>query len=206
MNRNTLPPWFGAITILIIGSSLVLLFWWQTPGSVKQWAEADNACLQDRGQYGDQYGAVNALFSGLAFVGVIAAIFLQHHELVASQQQILAAKATDATLQLYDEWLTVQMIEARADGRNYLGGALGDTGFRDTDAGWIYAARVFVFLLRAAKLGEAGLADLPLLRRLIGTEELTEWVNFFERAVNKLVRANETFTSNDVASVKKLLA
>jgi hypothetical protein len=33
--------------------------------------------LPDRGTFGDMFGAVNALFSGLAFAGVIYAIILQ---------------------------------------------------------------------------------------------------------------------------------
>lgn len=37
--------------------------------------------LPDRGTIGDMFGAVNALFSGLAFVGVIYALLLQHEEL-----------------------------------------------------------------------------------------------------------------------------
>lgn len=37
--------------------------------------------LPDRGTFGDMFGAVNALFSGLAFVGVVYALLLQHDEL-----------------------------------------------------------------------------------------------------------------------------
>lgn len=36
---------------------------------------------QDRGSFGDMFGAVNALFSGVALLGVIYAIFLQKEEL-----------------------------------------------------------------------------------------------------------------------------
>jgi len=35
----------------------------------------------DRGQFGDMFGAVNALFSGLAFTGVIIALVFQRREL-----------------------------------------------------------------------------------------------------------------------------
>ena len=35
----------------------------------------------ERGQFGDMFGGLNALFSGLAFLGVIYAIFLQREEL-----------------------------------------------------------------------------------------------------------------------------
>ena len=34
----------------------------------------------DRGTFGDMFGSVNALFSGLAFAGVICAILLQMKE------------------------------------------------------------------------------------------------------------------------------
>ena len=34
-----------------------------------------------RGQFGDSFGGINALFSGLAFLGVICAILLQQKEL-----------------------------------------------------------------------------------------------------------------------------
>lgn len=43
----------------------------------------------ERGQFGDTFGVVNALFSGLGFVGVIAALYLQHRELKASHAVIL---------------------------------------------------------------------------------------------------------------------
>ena len=37
--------------------------------------------LAERGQFGDMFGAVNSLFSGLAFAGVVIAIYLQTQEL-----------------------------------------------------------------------------------------------------------------------------
>jgi len=37
--------------------------------------------LPERGTIGDMFGAVNALFSGLAFVGILYALLLQHEEL-----------------------------------------------------------------------------------------------------------------------------
>ena len=38
-------------------------------------------CIPERGTFGDMFGAINALFSGLAFVGVVYAILLQRKEL-----------------------------------------------------------------------------------------------------------------------------
>jgi len=42
----------------------------------------------ERGQFGDMFGAVNTLFSGLAFAGVIYAIFLQRGELELQREEI----------------------------------------------------------------------------------------------------------------------
>jgi hypothetical protein len=42
----------------------------------------------ERGAFGDMFGAVNTLFSGLAFVGVIYAIFLQSQELELQRKEL----------------------------------------------------------------------------------------------------------------------
>lgn len=44
--------------------------------------------LDDRGSFGDMFGAVNALFSGLAFAGVILAILLQKEELSLQRKEL----------------------------------------------------------------------------------------------------------------------
>ena len=41
-----------------------------------------------RGQFGDLFGGLNALFSGLAFLGVIYAIFLQRRELELQREEL----------------------------------------------------------------------------------------------------------------------
>ncbi|MDO9319550.1 MAG: hypothetical protein Q7V56_15315 [Gammaproteobacteria bacterium] len=42
----------------------------------------------DRGTFGDMFGAVNTLFSGLAFAGVIYAIYLQSKELELQRMEL----------------------------------------------------------------------------------------------------------------------
>ena len=42
----------------------------------------------DRGTFGDMFGAVNTLFSGFAFAGVIYAIFLQGKELELQREEL----------------------------------------------------------------------------------------------------------------------
>lgn len=53
-----------------------------------------NLCLifffdkEQRGTFGDQFGAVNALFSGLAFAGLIYTIILQRHDLKLQRRDL----------------------------------------------------------------------------------------------------------------------
>jgi hypothetical protein len=42
----------------------------------------------ERGQFGDLFGSINALFSGLAFAGLIATIYLQRTELALQREEL----------------------------------------------------------------------------------------------------------------------
>ena len=44
--------------------------------------------IETRGQFGDSFGAINALFAGLAFAGVIWAIMLQQKELALQRKEL----------------------------------------------------------------------------------------------------------------------
>ncbi len=44
--------------------------------------------IKNRGSFGDMFGAVNALFSGLAFAGIIFAIILQRKELSLQRKEL----------------------------------------------------------------------------------------------------------------------
>lgn len=69
---------------LLILSSLIVLLW------------AGSFCLvyfkisnwSDRGTFGDTFGGINALFSGLAFGGIIYTILLQRKELAMQRQEL----------------------------------------------------------------------------------------------------------------------
>jgi hypothetical protein len=53
-----------------------------------------DGCLKSSaGNFGDLFGAANALFSGLAFVGIIGTLLLQQHDL--KQTQLMMAKQND---------------------------------------------------------------------------------------------------------------
>lgn len=70
--------WIVAILLVIGVIALVLsLNWYYVHGDI-----------ENRGTFGDMFGAANALFSGLAFAGVIIAIMLQRKELSLQREEL----------------------------------------------------------------------------------------------------------------------
>ena len=98
-------------------------------------------CLGDSGQFGDTFGALNALFAGCAFAGLFWAIILQRNELrlqkkeleltrneISGQKNQLEAQAQTLKKQNFDNFffqlltshnniVTSLIIEGRANGR-----------------------------------------------------------------------------------------
>jgi hypothetical protein len=64
----------GIITLILILCGFVIFF------SFDSWGE--------RGSFGDMFGSINALFSGLALAGVIYAILLQRKELSLQREEL----------------------------------------------------------------------------------------------------------------------
>lgn len=48
--------------------------------------------LRQAGTFGDSYGALNTLFSGLAFSGIVVSVFLQSHELADTRRELESQK------------------------------------------------------------------------------------------------------------------
>lgn len=83
------PLGYLALSIVTLWAAAWVLLVLLVPG----WAE--------RGQFGDMFGSVNSLFSGLAFGGVIYTIFLQRQELALQRRELeltrtQLARAADA--------------------------------------------------------------------------------------------------------------
>jgi hypothetical protein len=59
------------------------------------WAASGFALYGDpnRGSFGDMFGAINALFSGLAFAGLIYAVLLQREELSLQRMELRETRA-----------------------------------------------------------------------------------------------------------------
>jgi hypothetical protein len=67
-----------------------------------------------RGQFGDVFGAVNSLFSGLAFAGLIYTVFLQREELALQRNELeLTRKELHRTAQAQEQ--SEVALRAQAD-------------------------------------------------------------------------------------------
>lgn len=78
--REPQPIW-ALIAILV-----VFLCW------AANWAYGSTLDADDRGIFGDTFGAVNALFSGLAFAGVTYAILMQRYEVALAKEEASVTK------------------------------------------------------------------------------------------------------------------
>ena len=100
---NWWPLWLTFLVIIFLwGMSIIVLFWLFPDIGV-------------RGQFGDTFGAVNALFAGLAFAGIIFAIILQKKELELQRQELKETRdeirGQKEQLQAQDQTLQKQNFE-----------------------------------------------------------------------------------------------
>lgn len=72
------------------GAMSMRLLWWAVAGVVIAWALVWVLLLPhpERGTIGDMFGVVNALFSGLAFTGIIYTVLLQSRELQLQRREL----------------------------------------------------------------------------------------------------------------------
>lgn len=85
VNRPLQFLWWPVLVFLGVG-----IVWFMTPYVIATVlvASGSSASITHAGQFGDQFGAVSALFSGLAFAGVVVNLWLQRE--TTSAHQILA--------------------------------------------------------------------------------------------------------------------
>src|SRR4051794_21505920 len=70
---------------VLIGAVAVITLWAGSAALIFRLYPHDPTA---RGTFGDLFGAVNALFSGLAFLGVVVALVIQGEQLRLQQQEI----------------------------------------------------------------------------------------------------------------------
>lgn len=86
------PPSRWWLLLYAVG---VFGFWGIWLGVVLLLFRGDDMATMDvatMGQFGDLFGGINALFTGLAFAGVVYTIFLQRHDLRTQNEELRATR------------------------------------------------------------------------------------------------------------------
>lgn len=78
MNESNDPPSLTPVTIVSI---IAALFW---IGNLL----IGEYVVSDAGRFGDMFGAVNSIFSGLAVIGVVYAIIIQRYEVNLAREEL----------------------------------------------------------------------------------------------------------------------
>ncbi|PMO71211.1 putative phage abortive infection protein [Vibrio splendidus] len=81
----------STLSIIVLVFSIVIA-WYQYPMWIQMIFSDDVSEVSKRAMFGDSYGSLNTLFSGLAFAGIITSIFLQSQELRETRSEIKAQK------------------------------------------------------------------------------------------------------------------
>ncbi len=99
MNRKTVTDWI----LILLTTAAVAIIWFLAPDwialklAVARLSDEDvRNAYAARGQYGDQFGAINALFSGFAFAGIIVTLLFQRRDL-AETRNVMAQERFDTT-------------------------------------------------------------------------------------------------------------
>lgn len=132
---------------------------------------------QSRGQFGDLFGAVNALFSGLAFAGLYFAIRLQQDQLVLQRTE-LALQREELKLQ------REEMAASRAELANQV--AVQQSLFRAT------AAQVTVASVQAKIEAFKVLADNSPMHKSHYASEINALATELQNLAKRVQNDNET--------------
>ncbi len=106
-NKNENTNYWPLILLSVGVVGLFALSWW--------WIATTIHDPEKQGQFGDQFGAVNALFSGLAFAGLIFTIILQKNELALQREELTQTheelKGQKEQLEEQNKTLKIQRFE-----------------------------------------------------------------------------------------------
>lgn len=98
------------LVLFLWASSAIVLVYYYFPASENAWSM--------RGQFGDMFGAVNALFSGLALTAIAITVYLQYRDL-KDQGEVLQKQSELLEYQLQrEEHLVRQYIAGQPAGRS----------------------------------------------------------------------------------------
>ena len=101
--------------VLVVGMIIVVISILALLALIEAWVYNLFQEWESRGLFGDMFGVGNAVFSALAFAGVILAIFLQREELKLQRQELKLTrnevKGQKEQLQTQAETLKKQTLE-----------------------------------------------------------------------------------------------
>jgi hypothetical protein len=154
---------------------------WLTYATLGDWSE--------RSQFGEMFGVVNALFSGLAFAGVVWAILLQRHELALQRLELRLARdearrsadALESSAQLLRDQISLlesQRVDQREERLSRL--------VREALQDWPIHGSVVPFLDRELGLSER--EQYEFVRRVFLAQGPRSAGDPDERAVDQLAR------------------
>ena len=105
------------IKIAVWGILLIIFEWSLSAIIILKIFPANEA----HGTFGDLFGAINALFSGLAFLGVIVAILLQKEELKEQRKEIIQSRiAQDKSALALSTQSKISGLMVRLDALNHM--------------------------------------------------------------------------------------
>ncbi len=97
------------LTVMAVAILIVILpwswLWWVTLESFQATGKRD---LGAHGQFGDAFGSLNALFTGLALIGLVYTVYLQRKQTEAQTEQLDAQKL-EASRQAREQFLTARL-------------------------------------------------------------------------------------------------
>lgn len=100
VNKKKNDYWIGIVGTLAI--ILILASWYFTYNHLKSLPN------EERGTFGDMFGSINALYSGLAFAGIIFTILLQKKELKLQREEL---SDTRKEFEIQNKTLRLQRFE-----------------------------------------------------------------------------------------------
>ncbi len=94
------PAWY-----LIVAIVFIVGLWLASPWLILGWLPHEGGDWQTSGTFGDSFGALNSLFSGLALAGLVYTIFLQRHEISMQREEMTRSEnnANDQKVDLKEQ-------------------------------------------------------------------------------------------------------
>jgi hypothetical protein len=165
---------FSVITVFVVGVAIFaiwalapLIVWAVTPVLMTHFAPD----MEKSGQFGDLFGSINALFSGLAFGGIIVAILLQREELKLQREELAS---TRRELQRTADTQERQFSDSRIIQRAYL--SANPEGIRRSDRDETLLAHVEI-----RNVGHLPAKDVTWFVQLFLSQSGDEQINLEQR-------------------------